>query len=145
MKFLDLCVYIIIALCYNLFVHQVTSMLYKNYTYEEKYNKSITFIFIAGILGIVIAKLMVTKYVVNMGLTLGGGLLILTSIIVNWDNMTDDLKLCMSAVGFGAILWYFNNYYDNTNTQNTKIKKTKSNIVNKKQIISEEEIINMES
>lgn len=154
MGFMDLCVYVIIAVCYNLFIHQVTSMLYKDCTYDEKYKKSLTFLFIAGLAAIIVAKSSIKKQIVSIGLTLGGAILILTSIIVNWKNMTDEIKLCMSAVGFGIVIWYFYFYYDkpvNKNTINKLIKSPKLTKGQKKQeqdiddnTEDNEEILNME-
>jgi hypothetical protein len=96
--------------------------MYKNYPYEEKHTKSITFLFIAGIAAIVIAQMLIKKRVVNIGLTVGGALLILTSLVVNWDNLSDEIKLCVSGVTFAAVIWYFNYHYDQKDDTKSKNK-----------------------
>lgn len=125
-KIINASIIFAIAISYNLFVHHLASMLYRETPYEEKYNKTITFVFISGIIGIILSKLLLKKgqtyhdSVVSMGLGIGGVLLIITSILANWTNMSDDIKLCISALMFGGLIWYFYHYYDN-NKENPKI------------------------
>jgi len=131
MKFLDFFVYIIIAISYNLFIHQISAILYKDLSFEDKFNNSLILLFISGILGIIIAKLILKKEQnykespVSIGFCIGGIILILTTIIVNWENMNDEIKLCISCFTFGTIIWYFYNYY-NKKSNNIIIKNNKN-------------------
>lgn len=116
MSFFDKAVYISIAIFYNLFVHHLVNSFYKTLPFEEKFNKSTTFIFIAGIFGIVLSKIFLkdeqsyTNSVLSMGFGIGGILLMLTAVWVNWENLSDDIKLCLSAFAFGLIIWYAHRY-----------------------------------
>lgn len=129
MGFVDLSVYITIAICYNLVIHQLTTIIYKDLPYDEKYNKGLTFIFIAGILGIVVSRLIIKNnankrdQVISTGLALGGLLLILTSIFVNWNEMTEDIKLYLTAGTFCILIWYLYNYYDKDDLDHKKHNK----------------------
>jgi len=95
--------------------------MFKESVYEEKINKSIIFILIAGVMGVVMSKLLfdtpikkkkgkkdpkANKSVVSNGLWLGGILLIVTSIFVNWQTLSDDIKLLMIGVTLIALIYY---------------------------------------
>jgi len=124
MVLLDIFVYTTIAISYNIFVHHLATTIYKDLPFDEKYNKSLVFIFIAGLIGIVVSKLILkkgseyTKSVVSMGLGIGGAILIVTSIITNWNNLADEIRLFLSALVFGVLVYYFYNYYDKSGTPN---------------------------
>ena len=134
MSILDISVYITIAISYNLFVHHLATILYRNMNYKEKFDSTTTFIFIMGIIGIVISKLILkpediySESVISMCLGLGGILLILTSVIVNWNEMSDDMRLIISTCIFIGLVWSFYTYYEKPKKQ---IKKTKVNKINK--------------
>jgi uncharacterized membrane protein len=117
MGMLNLTVSTVIAIFYNLFVHHLTSMLFKNDAYQDKINKSITFLLISGIIGVVMSKTIFEKndpksdkaketYVVSNGLWLGGILLIITSIFVNWQDLSDEIKLIMVFVTLVSLIYY---------------------------------------
>jgi len=129
MSLLDISVYTTIAISYNIFVHHLATTIYKNLPYNEKYNKSLIFIFVAGLIGIVVSKLILShndeykKSVVSMGLGIGGILLIITAILTNWNDLTDEIRLFISASLFCTLVYYFYNYYDRSNKSkiNTKV------------------------
>ena len=114
----DVLVYIIIALILNIFAHQVACSAYKNCPYDEKYEKSMILLFVLGISAIVSSNFLIKrdqKYsesVVSIGMTLGGLLLILTVIVVNWGDMTDEIRLFISGLFLIFVLYYFYNYYE---------------------------------
>jgi hypothetical protein len=84
----------------------------KDATYEEKVNKSVIFILIAGIMGVVMSNLLFDSNVkkgtsvISNGLWLGGILLIITAIFVNWQSLSDDIKLIMIGVTLVALIYY---------------------------------------
>ena len=117
MGLLNITVSTSIAILYNLFVHHMASIMFKDNTYEDKINKSVIFILIAGVMGVVMAKLLfeesvdktktkVKQSVIGSGLWLGGILLIITSIFVNWQTLSDDIKLLMIGVTLVALIYY---------------------------------------
>jgi len=102
-------IYLSIAFLYNILVHNIASFLYKDQQYDEK-NKSVTtFIIIAGIFAIVISKLIEDKdnkhILVVKGMMIGGILLLITVLLVNWENITEEIKIIMMMGIFGYILW----------------------------------------
>lgn len=115
MGLLNIIVSTSIAILYNLFVHHMASIMFKDSTYEDKINKSMIFILIAGIMGVVMAKLLfedkdkngkVKPSIIGSGLWLGGILLIITAIFVNWQTLSDDLKLLMIGITLVALIYY---------------------------------------
>lgn len=117
MGLLNITVSTMIAILYNFFVHYLTSTMFKNAAYEEKINRSIIFILIAGVIGVVMSKLLFDSpkkkkskekktSVVSNGLWLGGILLIVTSIFVNWQTLSDDIKLLMIGITLVALIYY---------------------------------------
>ena len=57
MGFIDIILYIGIAILYNLVVHNFASMTFKDLQYEEKHENTLIMLVIFGILGIAISKL----------------------------------------------------------------------------------------
>lgn len=117
MGLFDITVYGSIALIYNLFIHQLTSTVYKNYSYDEKMSYSVYTILIAGIIALVLSKIMAknkkyTESVVAMGLGLGGSLLIFTSILVKWEGVTDGVKVALTGLAFVTIIYLCYKYID---------------------------------
>lgn len=118
MSILNKVVAIGIAIFYNLLIHHITSMMYVDLPYEEKLSKTVVFLFMAGISAIVVALLVVkgdqkmSESVVSQGLALGGAILIVTSIVANWDNVSQEVKVCLSTISFGALIYYSRKYLD---------------------------------
>lgn len=136
MTFIDVTLYSSIAIMYNLFVHNLASMSYRDLQYDDKYENTLIMIVIFGISGIIISKCVIDKNkeyknsLVSKGLYYGGIMLILTALFVNWENMTEELKLLLIAGVFVYLLWY-SRKRDNYNV----IKKEEEGKIN-------EEIIN---
>lgn len=125
MNLFDKSIYVSIGICYNLFVHNVINLLYKDNSFDEKFEKSTNALFIAGIIGIIISKLVqppnkaFSESILSMGFFVGGVLLILTGVWVNWDNLSDDIKLYFCFIVFGVVLYYSYKYENSKNSQNT--------------------------
>ena len=144
MSILDITVYITIAISYNLFIHHLATILYKDLPFEERFDSSIMFIFIMGIVGLVISRIIIgtnkevemKDSVLSMGFGIGGLLLVLTAIIVSWEKMSDDLRLIISTGVFVGLVYVFYNYYERKDRKmkkrdtklTTKISKTDDNI-----------------
>jgi len=117
MGLLNITVSTSIAILYNLFVHHMASIMFKDASYEDKINKSIIFILIAGVIAVIMSNLLFeptkktksgrsSTSVISSGLWLGGILLIITSIFVNWQTLSDDIKLLMIGVTLLALIYY---------------------------------------
>lgn len=114
MKLLDLTVISSIAILYNLFIHHLVSIMFKDLDYETKINRGKIFLLIAGIAGTVIAKLVLkpTKdnkdSVVSKGFYYGGLILVITPLFLSWSTTTDDIKLIIVGLSLGGLVWYSN-------------------------------------
>ena len=121
--FVDIIIYVSIAIIYNFFVHNLASISYKDLQYEEKHQNTIVMLVLFGGIGILISKIMDDKNkkyknsVVSKGLYYGGILLILTSLFANWDSIAQELKLFGVAGVLGCLVWYG---YNRETTENKK-------------------------
>lgn len=112
MNYVDIFSSIVIAVAYNIVIHQLVQCVFKSYSYEDRMNYGIATIFIAGLVGIVLSKIILSENesiynsIISMGLLIGGIFLVATTIIVNWDNITDDIKLFVTLACFGGLLYY---------------------------------------
>lgn len=115
MNIIEISGIIIILIAYNIFVHHMITYICKSYTYEDKIDYGIAYIFISGIVGIVLSKILLkhneiySESIVSMGLLIGSLILILTSVYVNWNNITDDIKIFLTtSMFFGCMIYFYN-------------------------------------
>lgn len=112
MGFIDTTLYVGIAIMYNLFVHNLASLSYKDLQYEEKHQNTIMMLILFGGIGIIISKIITEKYkkynnsFVSKGLHYGGVLLLLTALFTNWENIAEEMKLLMVTSVFMGLVWY---------------------------------------
>jgi len=121
MKIIDGIVSFSIAIIYNMFIHHFISMICKDLSYEEKYYRSLSFVFITGIFALIVSKIYVKHNTVKKGLFYGGLLLIITGIFTNWTGMTEQLKLIVSGSILVGLIWYSHSKLD----KEKKAKKLK--------------------
>lgn len=131
MGFIDIILYSGIAIMYNVFVHNLASMTYKDLQFEEKNINTIIMIILFGGFGILIAKLLHEKYqkydnpYVTNGLFYGGVLLIVTSLFANWDLIAQEMRFILITAIFGVLIWY--GYKRNTDIEEKKQEEGKLN------------------
>lgn len=112
MGFIDTALIISIAISYNLLIHMIASLSYRDLQFEEKNMNTIVLLILFGGIGILISKVLVDKNkelsdsYVSKGLYYGGILLILTAIFANWENIAEEVKLLAIAGIFGGLIWY---------------------------------------
>lgn len=112
MGFLDITLYVGIAIMYNLFVHNLASITYKDLQYEDKQKNTIIMLILFGGFGILIAKMITEKFTqynnlyVSNGLFYGGVLLILTALFANWDTIAQEMRFIMITGIFAGLVWY---------------------------------------
>jgi hypothetical protein len=112
MGLLDITLYVGIALMYNLLVHNLASISYKDLQYEDKQKNTIIMLILFGGLGILIAKLLNEKFTqynnlyVSNGLFYGGILLILTALFASWDTIAQEMKFILIIAIFAGLIWY---------------------------------------
>ena len=130
----------LIAVFYNVFVHHIASMIYKDLPYSEKIKYISTFLIIMGIVGIVVGKIILKdnqKYkdsVVSKGLGFGGIILILTSIFSNWENINDDKKLIITALSLGALIYIAHKVFDSSPNNKSEKKSKKSKKISNEEL-----------
>ena len=125
MGFFDTALIISIALMYNLLIHNIASLTYRDEAYDQKMTNTVVMLILFGGVGILVAKVLkernadLEESFVGKGLYYGGILLILTSIFANWENISEELKLLGIAGILGGLIWY------GYKQDKTKIKKKK--------------------
>ncbi len=111
MGVIDVAIYVAIAIMYNIFVHNLASLTYKDLQYNEKHQNTSIMLILFGGIGILVAKIMAehksskNSPVVN-GLYYGGIVLALTSVVANWDEITGEVKLIAIGATLGLLIWY---------------------------------------
>ncbi|ARF10543.1 hypothetical protein Hokovirus_2_70 [Hokovirus HKV1] len=119
-SYVDYSLYFIIPILYNVFVHVIASVVNQNLPYKDKHSNSLLIMYIFGILGIIVYKMKYGKMdeLMNIclyGIGIGGLLLIITAILIDWHNLNDITQVILISVIFIAIFYYYydyNNYND---------------------------------
>lgn len=125
MGLVDILIYGGIALMYNLLIHNVASLSYKDLQYDEKHQNTIIMLILFGGIGILVSKIITEQRIkyknkyVSKGLYYGGFLLILTALFTNWEAVEDEMKLIFVTAIFGILIWYGQKRDEN----NEKIKE----------------------
>lgn len=108
---MDILLYSGIAMMINFVAHHITSMSYRDLPFEERQNRSMVMLIILGLAIMILEKTLLQedKYnnpAVNKGLLIGGLLLIGTGILTNWSNMVDEMRLFISGLCLGGLIYY---------------------------------------
>lgn len=131
MGLVDITLYVSIAIMYNLFVHSLASVSYKDMQYEEKHQNTVIMLILFGGIGILISKIMDDRNkkfknsFVSKGLYYGGLLLIVTAIFANWQSIAEEMKLFLMAAILGCLIWY--GYRRENNIKKQKEEESKWN------------------
>ena len=118
-------IYVTIAVLYNLLAHNIASFMYRDMQFDDKNAQTISFLFMIGILGMVISLIIGIKSPIGIGFMLGGTILVLTSVCANWTAIAEEMKLLVMALMLGGVVFYANKRLG----EKTEIKK--DNISNK--------------
>lgn len=127
----DIAIAVPLGVIYNVFVHKLANISLSGMEYNEKYQKSIIILFVAGIVGIIIAQNIFARksYYKNRpiryGMIFGSVLLITYSLITNWDKMDDNTKLVLMGIIMMGLVWYC--YYGKDDDKKKNRKKTEKN------------------
>lgn len=130
MNLVDYIYVIIIAGIYNVFSYKLIEIIFKDVPYKEKIQGTLTSMFFAGIIAVVIAELAIktgkkfSNEPLYKGLILGGCLLMSYTLFVNWNIMTDETKLLLIGFIFGVAIWYgyYYNHEESKKTSGNKIQ-----------------------
>jgi len=112
MHIIDIILCIGIIIMYNLFVHNLASLSYKDLQYDEKHQNTIIMLILFGGIGIILSRMINNKfkkkkYLIN-GLYYGSILLIITALFANWEIIAEEMKLIFIVAVLGFIIWYGN-------------------------------------
>jgi hypothetical protein len=104
---------LMIAVFYNMFFHKLGNVLYNDLEFQQRKENTISVIFIAGIIGLSIGYLLCLddfeyqSLSVGHGLQIGGVFLLVSSLLNNWTEMDDGLKLIMLGIMMSGSIYYF--------------------------------------
>lgn len=110
MTVFDKSISVTIAVVYNIVAHLITSRCTKELVFEDRVNRSVIYLVVAGVVGIVLSKKIKSedKYnikdkILSEGLWYGGLLLLITPLLAVWsaDNST---KIVILVVLLGLIV-----------------------------------------
>jgi len=106
--FSDIIISIPFGVIYTIFMQKLSDIVLDEYKGNEKLQKSLTFIFFAGIIAILIAQTVFSdpqNRLIKQSLMVGG--IICTGYIsmTNWEKMTDYTKLFILGLSLGGIIW----------------------------------------
>ena len=125
MRILNMTMMVTIAILYNIIIHNITSHLFRDKPFQEKMSSSITFLVIAGIFALVMSKIILEpskgekEGVVAKGLWVGGLMLLVTSLFVNWSSLGEGVKLSLMVMSFGGLIWWCKKNLDKDVEENT--------------------------
>ena len=108
----DIVIAVPIGVVLNIFVHQLSYVLFNDLPFKEKFQKSLVTVFIAGILSITLALTIFSNHgayknsSMKLGFIIGGALLLFYSIFYNWDKMEDYTKLIIFGLVLGGLVFY---------------------------------------
>lgn len=116
------------GIIYYFFIDKLMNVVLCDLPYAERYQKSLIFIFVIGLIGLILAFTLFKNNpffknrALRFGLILGSALLIFYSIISNWNKMDDTTKIIIFSIMLGLLVCY---YYYNTEEEEgfKKIKK----------------------
>lgn len=113
-----------IGIIYNLIISKIGNMMTKDTIYADKIKKNLIVEIIGGIVALALAFYVFgTDYfdnkIVKYGLIFGGILLLIYSLIYNWDEIDDYIKLFLFLSVFSGTIIYSYKFI-----KNKKIKKT---------------------
>lgn len=127
-----------IGIIYNLIVSKIGNMMTLNSSYKDKIKKNLIVEIIGGIVALALAYFVFSSNlfnnkIVKWGLIFGGFLLLIYSLVYNWDEIDDFVKLFLFFSAFTGTIIYSYNYikvapkYENINTNiNTNINANKN-------------------
>lgn len=110
---LDKFIILSIAIVLNMFVHHMSSVLYKDLPFEKKSKNNAMFLLVLGIFGIILSKLLINNKIISNGVLYGSVLIEITVLFMYWTNSTDEMKLILSGLVFIGLLYFVREKMDN--------------------------------
>lgn len=100
-----------IGIIYNLIISKIGNMITDDSTYKDKIKKNLIIEIIGGIVALVLAYYvfgdgLFENKIIKCGLIFGGVLLLVYSLIYNWDEIDDYIKLFLFFTSFFGLSFY---------------------------------------
>ncbi len=124
----DIIIAIPIGVVYNFIVNRAINVSFGQMAYSEKYQKSLIFMFVIGLIGMILAFTLFKNHPMfknrplRMGLIFGSSILIFYSMITNWEKMDDITKIIMFGIILISLVWY-SYYSEDEKKDKQKVKK----------------------
>jgi undecaprenyl pyrophosphate phosphatase UppP len=104
-----------IGIIYNLIVSKIGNMMTQDSSYRDKIKKNLIVEIIGGIVALALAYFVFSSELFNnkiakWGLIFGGILLLIYSLVYNWDEIDDFVKLFLFLSAFTGTVVYSYNY-----------------------------------
>ena len=112
-----------IGIIYNLIISKIGNMITDNLSCKDKIKKNLIIEIIGGIVALALAYYvfssgMFGNKIVKWGLIFGGVILLVYSLIYNWDEIDDYIKLFIFFISFFGITFYSYDYAKPKNIKN---------------------------
>lgn len=127
----DIILSIPFGIIYYFLVDKIVSVSLNDLSYTERYQRSLIYIFVIGLIGLILAFTLFKNNsffkngALRYGLIFGSILLIFYSIVSNWYKMDDTTKIIIFSILLGLLIFYY--YYSSEENDNTIKKKNKGN------------------
>jgi Ca2+/Na+ antiporter len=121
-----------IGLAYSIFFHKLGEILNADYEYNKKLQRNLILAFIGGIFGLIVVILAFGKdkifynRAVKYGLVVGSMMLLVHTLIYNWNVLENDVKLFSIISSLIVLIWYA--YYYTSKSKKSKKNKKKYKI-----------------
>lgn len=123
-----------IGLAYSIFFHKLGEILNADYEYNKKIQRNLILAFIGGIVGLVLVILAFGKNklfynrAVKYGLIVGSIMLLVHTLIYNWNVLENDVKLFAVVSSLIVLIWYAYYYTNKYNNKKADKKRKKYKI-----------------
>ena len=135
----DIVFSLLFSFMYVITVNKSLNVYLSDLTYSDRFQQSTLIIFMIALLSLTLAYTIFDSNenyknnIIKMGLIFGAIWIMFHSLFINWDIISEQIKLLVVGVLFALIIWFS---YNTNNTNNKKINKTEKMdgvINNKKQ------------
>lgn len=99
--------YVLLAIIYDLFLYKLTHVVYSDLSIVEKTQRSYQLLLLVSVAGLVIPKLLLTipNDTLRDGIILGSYILLCMTVVIYWNDMTDEWKLFLLGLIFFYMIW----------------------------------------
>lgn len=144
----DILISVPFGIIYTIFMQKLSDIVLVEYKGNDKLQKSLTFIFFAGLVAMIIAQTVFTESknrLIKQSLMVGGIICAGYISMTNWDKMTDYTKLFILGLSLGGIVWIIYQRQNAPQLPSAQPSKPKHKTKSKKEEIADELFDDMSS